>query len=211
MTRAATVAFLHGGSHAQLATLADPALEPYRIRPVHVRTGDLGDLRDVDVLVVVDRLRPDLLTRWTAAIIDCLGRGATVVVFGENHCGDWLPGVREDSRPTVFWWWRTGEDHRLRLRSPDHPAWDYFSERSVIWHYHGVLEPPSGAVSLVDLHTEHGERDGSILFVDETTTAGRLLVTTMDPVYHHGSGFMPGATQLLYSVLRWACAPVSTY
>ncbi|WP_197436314.1 hypothetical protein [Rhodococcus sp. LB1] len=200
MTRAATVAFLHGGSHAQLATLADPALEPYRIRPVHVRTGDLDDIRDVDVLVVADRLRPDLLTRWTDTITDCLGRGATVVVFGENNSGDWLPGVREVSRPTVFWWWRTGEDHRLRLRSPDHPAWDYFSEHSVIWHYHGVLEPPGRAVSLVDLHTEDGERDGSVLFVDETTTAGRLLVTTMDPVYHHGSGFMPGATQLL-------CAP----
>ena len=153
MTRAATVAFLHGGSHAQLATLADPALEPYRIRPVQVRTGDLDDIRDVDVLVVADRLRPDLLTRWTDTITDCLGRGATVVVFGENNSGDWLPGVREVSRPTVFWWWRTGEDHRLRLRSPDHPAWDYFSEHSVIWHYHGVLEPPGRAVSLVDLHT----------------------------------------------------------
>ncbi|MFC0452874.1 hypothetical protein [Rhodococcus jostii] len=133
MTRAATVAFLHGGSHAQLATLADPALEPYRIRPVHVRTGDLDDIRDVDVLVVADRLRADLLTRWTEAITDRLGGGATVIVFGENKSGDWLPGVREDSRPTVFWWWRTGEDHRLRQRSPDHPAWDYLSE-------HGAAE-----------------------------------------------------------------------
>ncbi|MFC9838818.1 hypothetical protein ACFVKB_34155 [Rhodococcus sp. NPDC127530] len=118
---------------------------------------------------------------------------AVMAVFGETNCGDWLPGVREDRLPTVFWWWRTGEDHRLRLRSPDHPAWNYLFERAVIWHYHGVLEPPDGAVSLVDLHTEDGKRDGSILFIDETT-AGRLLVATMDPVYHHGSGFMPGAS-----------------
>ncbi len=59
-------------------------------------------------------------------------------------------------------------------------------------------------MSLADLHTVDGERDGSILFVDETNHRGRLLVTTMDPVYHHGSGFMPGATQLLYSALHWA-------
>ncbi|GGL20419.1 hypothetical protein GCM10011588_39050 [Nocardia jinanensis] len=203
-TPATGIAFLHGGSHAQLATLADPALAPYRIRPVHVRTGALDELTEAAVIVVSDRLRPDLLRRWTGTVLAGLERGATVLVCGENDSGQWLPGVREQVRPTVFWWWRTGEDHRLRKLALDHPAWEFFSDRSVIWHYHGVLEPPAGAVSLVDLHTEAGTRDGSILYLDETSTAGKLLVTTMDPVYHHGSGFMPGATQLLYSALHWA-------
>lgn len=203
-TAATRIVFLHGGAHAQLATLADPALTPYRIRPAHIRTAALEELADAEVVVLADRLRPDLLARWTETILDCLARGATGVVFGENAVGQWLPGVREQRRPTVFWWWRTGEDHRLRLRAPAHPAWAFFAERAVIWHYHGVLEPPDGAVSLVDLHTEDGDRDGSILYIDETSTPGRLLVTTMDPVYHHGSGFMPGATQLLYSALYWA-------
>ncbi|MCD2109805.1 hypothetical protein LQ384_01710 [Rhodococcus rhodochrous] len=200
---APAVAFLHGGSHSHLATLADPALAPYRMRAVHVRTGVPEDIAGSDVVVVADRLRPDLLSGWAAAVKDALERGATVVVFGENHVQDWL-GVAEQPRPTIFWWWRTGEDHRVRLQAPDHPAWGFFSDRSVIWHYHGMLEPPPGAVSLADLHTPDGERDGSILFVDETNHRGRLLVTTMDPVYHHGSGFMPGATQLLYSALHWA-------
>ncbi|MGW0045527.1 hypothetical protein [Rhodococcus sp. NPDC003348] len=199
-----TIAMLHGGSHSHLATLADPALAPYRIRPVHVRTDHPKSVADVDVLVVADRLRPDLLAAWSGAIAACLDRGATVIVFGENHIGDWLDGACEQPRPTIFWWWRTGEDHRLHKLNPDHPAWQFFSDRSVIWHYHGVLEPPAGAVSLVDLHTVDGDRDGSILYVDEASTPGRLLVTTMDPVYHHGSGFMPGATQLLYSSLHWA-------
>ncbi|MEU1523921.1 hypothetical protein ABZ413_17140 [Nocardia rhamnosiphila] len=198
------IAFLHGGSHAQLATLADPALAPYRIRPVHVRTGALAEIGEAEVIVVADRLRPDLLRRWTDTVVAGLDRGATVLVFGENHAGQWLPGLREERRPTVFWWWRTGEDHRLRKQAPGHPAWEFFADRAVIWHYHGVLEPPPGAVSLVDLHTEDGVRDGSILHIDKSSAAGRLLVTTMDPVYHHGSGFMPGATQLLYSALHWA-------
>ncbi|WP_309234359.1 hypothetical protein [Nocardia sp. XZ_19_385] len=198
------VVFVHGGSHAQLATLADPALAPYRITPVHIRTLVAAELADADVVVVSDRLRPDLLIPRSSALLACLDRGATVVLFGENSVGTWLPGVREDSRPTVFWWWRTGEDHRIRLREPDHPAWPYFAERAVRWHYHGVLEPPAGAVSLVDLETVTGERDGSLLYIDEISTPGRLLVTTMDPVYHHGSGFMPGATQFLYSALLWA-------
>ncbi|GAB2672319.1 hypothetical protein [Nocardia goodfellowii] len=198
------IVFLHGGSHAQLATLADPALAPYRIRPVHIRRLDPAAVADADVVVVSDRLRPDLLIPRSPVLLQCLTRGATVVVFGENSVGAWLPGVGEEARPTVFWWWRTGEDSRIRLREPEHPAWSHFDDRAVIWHYHGVLEPPPGAVSLVDLDTGTGERDGSLLYIDEHSTPGRLLVTTMDPVYHHGSGFMPGATQLLYSALLWA-------
>ena len=172
--RPAQMAMLHCGSHAQLATLADPALEPHRIRPVHARTGAVTELDDVDG------------------------------VLGENRVDSWLPGAREHRRPTIFWWWRTGEDSRIRRTHTGHPAAEWFTDKSLTWHYHGVLEPPEGAVSLVDLHTTEGELDGSLLYVDETSTAGRLLVTTMDPVYHHGSGFMPGATQLLYSALRWA-------
>lgn len=117
---------------------------------------------------------------------------------------EWFPGTCEQQRPTIFWWWRTGEDSRIRRTSVDHPAAAWFTEKSLTWHYHGVLDPPAGAVSLVDLHTTDDEVDGSLLYVDEVSTPGRLRVTTMDPVYHHGSGFMPGATQLLYSVLRWA-------
>lgn len=198
------IVFVHGGTHAQLATLADPALAPYRLEPVHVRALDAAALAEADIVVVSDRLRPDLLIPRSAPLLACLDRGATVVVFGENSVGDWLPGVTEEARPTVFWWWRTGEDHRIRPQAPEHSAWAHFSPRSVIWHYHGVLAPPATAVSLVDLETPDGERDGSLLYVDEHATPGRLLVTTMDPVYHHGSGFMPGATQLLYSAMHWA-------
>ena len=199
----ATVAMLHCGSHAQLATLADPALGPLDVRAVHARTGTAADLDGVDVVVVADRIRPDLLRPWAPALVGRAEAGATLVVLGENDVS-WLPGARMEPRPTIFWWWRTGEDSRIRPRRGDHPATAWFSDRALVWHYHGVLTPPEGAVSLVDLQTEDGRTDGSLLYVDEVSTAGRLLVTTMDPVYHHGSGFMPGATQLLYAALRWA-------
>jgi hypothetical protein len=201
-----TTVFLHGGSHSHLATLADPALAPYRITPAHVRKPDHGLIADAETLIVADRLRPELLAPLAGDIVEALDRGATVAIFGENSIGQWLPGVSEERRPTIFWWWRTGEDSRMRKDSPDHAAWDYFADRAVIWHYHGVLTPPEGARSLVNLQTPEGKLDGSTLFIDETTYKGRLLATTMDPVYHHGSGFMPGATQLLYSTLRWAGA-----
>lgn len=202
--RPVRMAMLHCGSHAQLATLADPALEPYGIRPVHARTGSTTDLDDADVVVVADRIRTDLLTPWAPVLRARAEAGATVVILGENSVGTWWPGAREQARPTIFWWWRTGEDSRIRRTDSGHPGAGWFADKALIWHYHGVLEPPEGAESLVDLHTSGGERDGSLLYIDEVSTPGRVLVTTMDPVYHHGSGFMPGATQLLYSALRWA-------
>lgn len=204
MSRPPCVAMLHCGSHAHLAALADPALEPYGIRPVHARTGATPALDDADVVLVADRIRPDLLSPWADRIRDRALAGATVVILGENSVDTWWPGVREQVRPTIFWWWRTGEDSRIHRASRDHPHAAWFSDKSLTWHYHGVLTPPAGAVSLVELHTPKGPVDGSLLYIDEVTTPGRVLVTTMDPVYHHGSGFMPGATQLLYSVLRWA-------
>ncbi|QFR96170.1 hypothetical protein GBW32_27915 [Streptomyces tsukubensis] len=50
------------------------------------------------------------------------------------------------------------------------------------------------------------ERQQVLLYENRVSTAGRLIVTTMDPVYHHGSRFMPGATELLYGPLRWTGA-----
>lgn len=213
-----TTVVLHGGTAFQLAALRDPALAGYRIRPVHIRDTPaaqevLAGLGGPDTVVVADRLRPDQLRPLGDDILAVRQRGGTVVVFGINDVGSWLPGYREEERPTVFWWWRTGEDSLLRRRVPDNPIWDEFPERAVIWHYHAVLHGPDTAVSLVDKlvgdnpvfpgEADENRVDGSVLLVDDSGP-GRLLVTSMDPVYHHGSGFMPGATQLLYACVRWA-------
>lgn len=220
MTR--RIAFVHGGSHAQLATLADPALGIYNLTPVHIRdlARELGDellrvrnakagesavevLSEADAILVSDRLRQDLLALAGPALLERFAAGVPGAVFGENRVGSWFPQLVEHERPTIFWWWRTGEPHRKRRVAREHPAQRHFSDRSVIWHSHGVLELPADATSLVDLDHVDGSVDGSILAVWEPANGARVLVSTMDPVYHHGSGFMPGATQLLYRSLAW--------
>nr|MDK8534707.1 hypothetical protein [Gleimia europaea] len=42
-----------------------------------------------------------------------------------------------------------------------------------------------------------------LLYHDNVTFPAELVVSTMDATYHHGAGFMPGATQLLYRMLEW--------
>lgn len=42
------------------------------------------------------------------------------------------------------------------------------------------------------------DRDGlAALYADEVSTPGRLVVTSLDPIYHHGSHFMPATTRFL--------------
>jgi hypothetical protein len=195
---------LHGGSFHQLATLDDPAVRLWRPRAHYLPDLGAGDLADLDVLLVCDRLHPTLLVSAAPEILTVAERGGTVIVLGENEIAPWLPGLRSH-RPaeTDFWWWRTGADPGVRLRSPDHPAWRHLTERSVRWHYHGLLQPPPGAdVLALTLKEGPGPRE-VLLYEDRVSTPGRLVVTTMDPVYHHGSAFMPGATQLLYGLLAW--------
>ncbi|NYV75157.1 hypothetical protein [Streptomyces sp. UH6] len=204
-----TLGLLHGGAFHQLATLADPAVRVWRPREIYLPEAGPEDFDDLDTLIVSDRLHPGLLARTAPLLLRVAERGGTVVVLGENDVAGWLPGLRA-LRPaeTNFWWWRTDGDNGVRRAADGHEAWDHLTERAVRWHYHGLLEPPAGATVLActDL-----ERDGDpatrqvLLYEDRVSTPGRLIVTTMDPVYHHGSRFMPGATQLLYGLLRWTC------
>lgn len=198
------IVVLHSGTHFHLASLADRTLLVYRLTAIHVKDVPAAAqrLHQADAIIVADRQRTDLLENAAPDILEAHHAGVDLVVLGENHVAAWLPGIREAPRQTNFWWWRTGEDSRIRPVAPEHPAWEIFSERAAVWHYHGVLHGGPDARSLVDLHTETGARDGSILLLDDSGPA-RLLVATMDPFYHHGSGFMPGATQLFHAIFHW--------
>ncbi|SHK06772.1 hypothetical protein SAMN05443637_102243 [Pseudonocardia thermophila] len=196
------IAFIHGGSGSHLTTLNEPALQPYRLRPIYLYDLTPDDLSDVDAVIVADREHPKLLAQHGKTIYGVAERGGVLAVFGQNAAEQWLPGVGWEPRPTNFWWWRTGEDNHMRLQRTDEPIWDYFSERAMIWHHHGVLTPPEGATTLVGVE-EDGTMVGATTYYDTVSTAGELFVTTMDPCYHHGAAFMPGASQLLYSTVRW--------
>lgn len=90
----------------------------------------------------------------------------------------------------------------MRLQPTGEPIRDFFSEKALIWHHHGIFTPPEGAVSLATVE-EDGATVGATTYHDTVSTDGELFVTTMDPCFHPGAAFVPGAPQLLYSTLRW--------
>jgi hypothetical protein len=129
-------------------------------------------------LLIPERLHRGLLEAATKAIVDLLAAGGTVVTFrGGEPLPEFLPGVVWEHRPTNYWWWREpGADLGLISPSRDHPLLGHIRLADATWHYHGVLDPPAGADSLVALPT--GE---ALLYVDEVSTPGTLVVATLTP------------------------------
>jgi hypothetical protein len=140
-------------------------------------------------------------------LIALLERGGTLVVLGENQAETWAPGARWTGRPTNFWWWLEKDaEPPHRLVQPDHELFRYVPFEDTIWHFHGVLTPPPGADALITVPPDPDGRDagGALLYDDRVTTRGRLIVSTLDPFYHHGSNFMPTTTRFLDGFLAWA-------
>jgi hypothetical protein len=193
---------VHGGSSYHLVTLADPIVARHEPRAVYLPDLDTAALAGLDTVVVADRVHPGILRDRADVLLSFARAGGTLVVFGEVDAHTWLPQVAWSPRTTNFWWWRTGEDPGVRARLPQHPIWAHLDAPAVTWHYHGLFTPPPGADVLVAVE-EDGSDAGAVLFDDTVTTPGRIVASTLDPTYHHGSNFMPGATRFLYGILDW--------
>jgi hypothetical protein len=204
------IGLLHGGASYHLTTLTDPIVAAHVTDPLYLPELDRPEVRaiveNLDALIVCDRLHPELLRRHAPTLRSVAHRGATLLVLGETDVHTWLPDLDWTPRPTNFWWWLTGEDPGIRPDTPDHSIWQHLHPDDVIWHHHGLLHPPPDVTPLASVH-EHGTLAGVILYEDRVSTPGRIIVTTMDPVHHHGSNFMPAATRLLHGLLHYLAAP----
>ena len=217
------IAYLHAGTFFDLANLHDPALRALGIADVYAPELTAGALDGFDAVYVAARLHPAVIAKVSPLLLDFLEKpGARMYVDGENSVGEWLPGTTQTLRGTNFWAWRVGEDVGRRSVNQDHQFWQYLAADAVHWHYHGVLTHPHSAVPLVRLESlaEHAgqppvedpwsnqyraiaDHPNTLLYFDDGSFAADIVVSTMDASYHHGSGFMPGASQLMYRMMRW--------
>lgn len=200
----ARVGLVSGGASYHERTFSDPRFSDRFARSLYLPSLDVRDLDGLDVVVVSDRQHRRMLARHSSLLLGVAERGDTLVVLGENRAHTWLPGVGWEARPTNFWWWREGLDPGIRPCNLGHPLWRVAALGDLTWHFHGVLRPPPGTTPLLTAEEEGDE--GVLLYEDEVSTPGRLIVTTLDPVYHHGSNFMPAATRCLDVLLSWVGA-----
>lgn len=202
-----SLAVIDGGTFYHRTALHGPRYRDCFDRTIYLRDLTPQALDGVTVLIVPDRINPSVLRSHRQMLVDFAESGRTLIVFGENEAHTWLPGVHWSSRPTNFWWWlEKGAEPQNRLVAPGHELFSAVSFQNTIWHFHGVLTPPAGAEPLIDVPADPEGRDsgGALLYDDRVTTKGRLIVSTLDPFYHHGSNFMPATTALLDQFLPWA-------
>ncbi len=206
MNRETTVAALDAGTYFHHRTLHTPEYASYFNRIIYARELNAEALRDCDALIVSCRTNPELLVPRRQLFADFLAQDKTLVVMGEVFPELWLDGIDRSPCATDFWWWLTpGADSGLRLTAPDHPLFRHITLADATWHQHATFRVPPGARSLIDKVD-----DGSILYEEIRPGAGRLVVTSLDPMYHHGSYFMPATTRFLRGFLAWLHESIRT-
>ncbi|WP_180898039.1 hypothetical protein [Martelella soudanensis] len=150
-------------------------------------------LRPEDALWVPCRTPAQRMIAAKDVVAAHLQAGGTVVALGESHSHLWLPNVEFVPTPTNWWWWlEEGADLGVRIAAPDHPLMAGMGDRDATWHLHGWFTPPEGA----DVLIQDGE-GRAVLYIDEVSTPGRMIVSSLDPMFHHGSHFMPATTRFL--------------
>lgn len=180
------VVALHSGSAAETRTFA-----AYRHRLADVVDTRHGAalLHDADVVWVPEGTPRRRLATLATALDAVLDRGGAVLLFGDHQAG-WPAHARWTFRPaggagqtTIGAAWRDTE----------------VGAAAAALHHHGVLAPPAGAEVVL------AAPDGAaVAYLDRTSTAGTMLVSTIDPLAHFGHTGAPNAAEFLDELLLWA-------
>ncbi|OXM84997.1 hypothetical protein [Paenibacillus rigui] len=156
------------------------------------------ELQSYDYVVVPTRLNQDILLEHAGKFEDYLHGGGHLISFGDFE-RSWISHVRWKFYPTNFHWWvNPGADLPLYPVDPEHPLFQRITVDDAKWHYHGVFLPHDRVERI--LVNEIGE---AIIYVDRLSYRGHLYMTTLDPDYHLGQGFIPKAETFLDGYLAW--------
>lgn len=150
-------------------------------------------LRPQDILWVPCRTPAQRMIAQRHVITQHLEAGGTVVALGESRSDLWLPFIRFTATPTNWWWWLDPKASLgVSVTAPAHPLMVGIGDKDVTWHLHGWFVPPEGAHVLA----RDGE-DRAIFYIDDVSTPGRMIISSLDPMFHHGSHFMPATSRFL--------------
>lgn len=143
------------------------------------------NLHDFDYIVISSRVNAKHLKKFKNIFREYLKNGGTIVAFNVES-SEYLPNIRWQDYEVNFWWWLTrGADLPLYPTIDGLPLFKQMDITQAKWHYHGAYYPPKNSKKILV-----NELQEAIIYKDETL-GGMLFVTSLDPDYHFGQGFMP--------------------
>ena len=192
------IAVIYSGHAPHYRTFNEPKFAQYIEKLIYLPEFENEDLSQYDVLIVPSQLNSKLLLKSAQKIREFADSGKIVVALGPQPF-EWLPNQKWEHRDTNFWWWlEENADSGLRVKNEDHSFYDYFKLEYCTWHQHGVCWPPEHVTTLIEKDDK-----GAILYIDEQSTNGTWVITTLDPDYHFGSYFMPATESFLEALFPW--------
>lgn len=195
------IAILDNGTAYNLVALHQEPFNQYFERVIYYPKITKADLDGIDVLIVTCLSNIDHHMQNKELFMDFLAQGKTLVVMARNEPYKWLPDIEGMNLPFNYWWWLNTNDEKFQLKVDDenHPLFNEVNFKDMIWHFHDGYKVPTGARSAV----RHKEEDASIYFELDDYYGGRLVVTALDPFFHHGSYFMPNSSVFGEKLLRY--------
>ena len=165
---------------------------------IHIKDLHEADLSSFDTLIVTERLSISMLKRNQGKLLSFIESGKRLFIFGEV-LENWFPTIKwQDSEVNFSWWVKPQGNLPLFERNNMHALYEHVTLKDMKWHYHGTFQPPEGAFSLVD-----NDEGRSIFYIDNGSFKGELIVTSLDPIFHIGLGFIDQAKPFLNGLIQW--------
>lgn len=169
------------------------------------------DFNDFDYIVLASRLNVNYLKAHKQKFLDFLNNGGHIVSFGEIE-GDYLPNIIWKDYPVNFWWWLIdGADMPLYAVELDGTKQTKRTKSGLFstidvnvakWHCHGAFYPPKNATKILI-----NELDEAVIYKDNSFE-GNLYITSLDPDFHLGQGFMPTTEPFFDAFMAWIEADI---
>lgn len=201
MSAIPSLAAIDAGLYYHQHAIHHPPFKDFFAATPYLRDVPATDLTKFDTVLILCRTNAFYLAPLADQFMDFMKKGGRLVVMGETFPDRWLPNIHFNPVNTNFWWWlEEGADLGIQIRDQYHPMSEFVDKQAATWHIHGTFDPlASSQKSLIE--TAEG---GCLMFEDcETYAPGRLIVTSLDPFFHHGSYFMPATTFFLDRFLTW--------
>lgn len=201
------LAAVYAGSSQHFRSLNEPKYRKYFEDIIYLPDLPKADLTRFDGLLIPSRTNNQILMKAKENIAEFLNSGKTAIAFGEQP-NPVLPNVTWEYRPTNFWWWlEPGAQSSIVAVEPNCELFRYITLKDATWHYHGFFRPPDGSEVVIGVIDDSVEKSNApllpVFYIDRVSTRGMMVVTSLDPMFHFGSYFMPQTERFLDGFLPW--------